>query len=245
MIPMERMRWARLALGGLIVGGVVARSSADVTLPNTPAAYRLQNNAVADPQTAGCCRGALPPYNRGFWLNNPRGTGIDDPWRPPKVWPQTRYPVVPAYTRPSFGFYDTSWRVLNVCGDSPYPRTPPLPAPTVLPPAPVQRPATGNPPAGANPLGGANPGEPTPPRATPPRAVPPKATAPTDQGFQPRTNEAPTTPTLPPARVPKTGELDSPGDFPTRAAMAEPDEFSAAPTTAPSQGQPEVGIHPF
>ena len=99
----------RLALGGLLFGSAVAECSADVTLPNTPAAYRLQNNAVADPRTAGCGRGPLPPYNRGCWLNNPRGTGIDDPWRPPKVWPQTRYPVVPAYTRPSFGYFDTSW----------------------------------------------------------------------------------------------------------------------------------------
>jgi hypothetical protein len=245
MIPMERTRWARLALGGLIFGGAVARCSADVTLPNTPAAYRLQNCAVAEPQTAGCGRGPLPPYNRGFWLSNPRGTGIDDPWRPPKVWPQTRYPVVPAYTRPSFGFYDTRWRVLNVCGDLPYARTPPVPAPTAFPPAPTQRPATAKPAGGGNAPGGANRAEPTPPRATPPKAVPPKATAP-DQGFQPRTNEAQPAPTLPRARVPKTGELDTPSEFPTRAAMAEPDEFSAAPTTAPSQSsQLEVGIHPF
>src|ERR1700722_17648132 len=110
MIPMERTGGARLALGGLLFGGALARCPADVTLPNTPAAYRLQNNAVADPRFAGCGRGPLPPSNPGCWLNNPRGTGIDDPWRPPKVWPQTKYPVVPAYTRPSYGYYETSWR---------------------------------------------------------------------------------------------------------------------------------------
>jgi hypothetical protein len=239
MIPREWIRWARLALGGLTVGGTIARCSADVTLPNTPAAYRLQNNAVADPRSPGCGRGPLPPYNRGCWLSNPRGTGIDDPWRPPKVWPQTRYPVVPAYTRPSFGFYDTSWRVLNVCGDSPYTRTPPLPGPTVLPPAPSQRPAANHP------SGAGNPAEPTPSRPSPPKAVPPKATAP-DQGFQPRTNEAQPAPTLPPANVPKAGELDGPADLPMRAAMAEPDEFSATPRSAPYQGaQSEATVHPF
>jgi hypothetical protein len=241
MIPIKRIRSARLALGGLIVGSALGQCFADITLPNTPAAYRLQNNAVADPRSAGCCRGPLPPYNRGCWLNNPRGTGIDDPWRPPKVWPQTRYPVVPAYTRPSFGYYDTSWRVLNVCGDSPYTRTPPLPGPTVqAPAAPAQRPATKTPPADSG-----NPSEPTPPRAVPPKAVPPKATTP-DQGFQPRTNEAQPAPNLPPANVPKTGELDERGDAPMRAAMAEPDEFSVTPRLPPSQTvQPEVSVHAF
>lgn len=244
MIPIKRSRWARLVFGGLLVGGAVAPCSADVTLPNTPAAYRLQNNAVADPRTAGCCRGPLPPYNRGCWLNNPRGTGIDDPWRPPKVWPQTRYPVVPAYARPSFGYYDTSWRVLNVCGDSPFTRTPPFPAPTVEPPPPVRRPAATNPPGGVTPPGGVNPAEPTPPRAVPPKAVPPKATQP-DQ-FEPRTNETQPAPGLPRAKVPKAGELDSPAEFPTRAAMAEPDEFSSTPRPAPSQGaQPEFSVHAF
>jgi hypothetical protein len=250
MIPIERARWARLVLGGLVVGGAVARSSGDVTLPNSPAAYRLQNNAVADPRTAGCSRGTLPPYNRGCWLNNPRGTGIDDPWRPPKVWPETRYPVVPAYTRPSFGYFDTSWRVLNVCGDSPYTRTPPLPAPTVFPPAPVQRPAAGkspadvNSPGGPNPPAGGNPTEQNPPRAVPPRAVPPKATTP-EPSFQPRTNEGQPAPTLPRANVPKAGELDTPAEFPTRAAMAEPDEFSTPTMVLPQQGQSTTTVHAF
>jgi hypothetical protein len=239
MIPIKRLRSARLAFSGLIVGAAVAQCSADITLPNTPAAYRLQNNAVADPRTAGCCRGPLPPYNRGCWLNNPRGTGIDDPWRPPKVWPQTRYPVVPAYTRPSFGYYDTSWRVLSVCGDSPFPRTPPLPGPTVQPPAPVQRPSK------TPSKDGMNPAEPTVPRAVPPKAVPPKATAP-DQGFQPRTNEAQPAPNLPPANVPKAGELDESGPSPMRAAMAEPDEFSTTPRQTPTEySQPEVSVRPF
>jgi|HubBroStandDraft_6_1064221.scaffolds.fasta_scaffold04956_4 hypothetical protein len=238
MIPMARaLTLWRLALGGLVVGGAVARCRADVTLPNTPAAYRLQNCAVADPQTAGCGRGPLPPYNRGCWLNNPRGTGVDDPWRPPKVWPQTRYPVVPAYTRPSFGFYETSWRVLNVCGTSPWTRTPPLPMPTVQPP-PVQRPASSSAP-------GANPAEPVRPRAVPPKAVPPKGTPAQDQ-FLPRTNEAQPAPTVPRAIVPKTGQDDFSTGFPTPAAMTEPDEFNSGTAFNPNEGtHSEITVQAF
>ncbi len=58
MIAMTRP----LALGGLLTVLAVARCPADVTLPNTPAAYRLQNNAVADPRFAGCGRGPLAPF---------------------------------------------------------------------------------------------------------------------------------------------------------------------------------------
>jgi len=238
MIPMARaLTLGRLALGGLVVGGAVARCRADVTLPNTPAAYRLQNCAVADPQTAGCGRGPLPPYNRGWWLNNPRGTGVDDPWRPPKVWPQTRYPVVPAYTRPSFGFYETNWRVLNVCGTSPWTRTPPIPMPTVQPPA-VQRPATTNVP-------GVNRAEPIPPRAVPPKAVPPQTT-PSQEQFLPRTNEAQPAPNVPKVIVPKTGQDDFSTDYPTRTSMNEPDEFNSGTAFNPNEGtHPEITVQAF
>jgi hypothetical protein len=98
MIAMTRP----LFLGAFVIAATAACCRADVTCPNSPAAYRLHNNAIEDPRAAGCGRpDQLPPHNRGFFLNNPRGTGVDDPWRPPRVWPQTRYPVVPAYSRPS------------------------------------------------------------------------------------------------------------------------------------------------
>lgn len=219
----------RATSGAVVVLGAWAICRADVTLPNTPAAYRLQNAAAADPRTAGCGRcEPLPPYNRGCWLNNPRGTGVDDPWRPPKVWPQTRYPVVPAYTRPSFGFYETSWRVLSVCGTSPWTRIPPAPVPP-REPAPTQRPAT-TAPAGS-------PSGSGPPRAVPPKAVPPQL---------PRTNEALPAPNVPPANVPRAGQQDFPPEFPTRSASAVPDEFNSATIVNPDAGLPAaIAVHAF
>ena len=96
-------------------------SAADPPLCNTPASYRLFNPSTMGPRTSGCGRNEpLPNCNPGWFLDNPRGTGVDDPWRPPQKWPETRYPVVPAYTRPSYGFYETSWRVLPLCNPAPY-----------------------------------------------------------------------------------------------------------------------------
>ncbi len=223
-----------LALGGLAFAGAALACRADVTLPNSPAAYRLYNNAVVDPRTAGCGRcEPLPPFNRGLWLNNPRGTGVDDPWRPPKVWPQTRYPVVPAYTRPSFGFYETRWRVISVCGTPPWTRTPPVPMPPPKLPAPAQRPAAAAP--GSTPAPNRTPVE-----ATPPRAVPPKATPPHD--LQQRTNEALPAPNLPPANEPRA-DGNSPTGMPARSAMAEPDEFNSGAGASPVVGtRPEITV---
>ncbi len=159
-------------------------SAADPPLCNTPASYRLFNPSTMGPRTSGCGRcEPVPCPNPGFFLDNPRGTGMDDPWRPPQKWPQTRYPVVPAYTRPSYGFYETSWRVLPLCNRVPNvagPLSPPdlayhqPPMPPVAPIRSQQAPA-------AN---GANPPLPRPPVVPPavqaspqgpPAATPPAA----------------------------------------------------------------------
>ncbi len=234
MISMTRT----LAMGGLVFAGVAGACRADVTVPNSPAAYRLHNCALAEPRTAGCGRyDPLPPYNRGFWLNNPRGTGVDDPWRPPKVWPQTRYPVVPAYTRPSFGFYETRWRVLSVCGTSPYTRTPPYPMPPAALPAPAQRPAAAT--RGTTPAPVRTPAEATPPRAVPPKATPPQQLP---QGM----NDALPAPTLAPIKEPRADMGDSPTELPARSAMAEPDGFNSSGGTNPDAGtHPEMTVRPF
>ncbi len=87
------------------------------------------------------------------------------PWRPPKVWPQTRYPVVPAYTRPSFGYYETTWHVMCLPGTSPMTRTPTPPMPPAQLP-PTQRPASVAP--GTRPGSGTSPTDSGPPRAVPP-----------------------------------------------------------------------------
>jgi len=100
--------------------GLSAQGTADPPLYSSPASYRLFNPATMGPRTSGCGRcEPLPCCNPGHPLDNPRGTGMDDPWRPPQVWPQTRYPVVPAYTRPSYGYYETSWRILPLCNPTP------------------------------------------------------------------------------------------------------------------------------
>jgi len=213
MIAMTRA----LVLGALVIAAAAARCRADAMCPNSPAAYRLHNSAIAEPRTAGCGRcDPLPPYNRGFFLNNPRGTGMDDPWRPPRVWPQTRYPVVPAYARPSYGFYETRWRVLPVCGTPPWVRTPPVPQPPPALPAPAQRPSAATPAPGPRPAASPNANT---PESGPPRAVPPKATT-------PHRNEALPAPNLPPANEPKTDRGEIPLELPARAAMADPDGFS-------------------
>ncbi len=157
---------------------------------------RLRNDYADGPYPSGCGRpGCVPAYNPGCWSHNPPGTGADDPWRPPHYWPQTRYPVVPAYTRPSFGYYETSWRLLPVqtcsaCGGMPatlgaYPPQQPLlqqqpvqpkvpaavpPVPAAVPPAQSETPAAPVSPQNAVPV----PQEPLPkPEAAPKREAPP------------------------------------------------------------------------
>jgi len=240
MISMTRP----LALGALVFAVATALCRADVTVPNCPAAYRLRNCAVEDPRTAGCGRcDPLPPYNRGFWLNNPRGTGMDDPWRPPKVWPQTRYPVVPAYTRPSYGFYETRWRVLPVCGTPPWTRTPPPPMPPLTEAMPTQRPAAATP--SSTPAPTRNSPDSGPPRTVPPKATPPQATP-------QRRREALPAPTVPPADVPKTGQDEGPMELPIRAATAEPDGVNPNAGVNPNVGinsgvetRPEISVRAF
>ncbi len=202
--------------------GAHAVSAADPPLCNTPASYRLFNPATLGPRTSGCGRcEPVPCGNPGFFLDNPRGTGTDDPWRPPTVWPQTRYPVVPAYSRPSYGYYETSWRVLPLCNPTPCTAGPLAPAnlayrqpPTApLTPIPAQQAPAAN---------GANPPIPRPPvvppavQATPggpPAATPPAAKAPglngqTAPGRLP--TAAPTVPLQPQRPTSPTNELQSP-----------------------------------
>jgi hypothetical protein len=196
---------AALWFGSLWRGNPCA---ADPPPCNSPASYRLFNPSTMGPRLPGCCgrNEPIPCCNPGRPLDNPRGTGMDDPWRPPQVWPQTRYPVVPAYTRPSYGYYETSWRVLPLCNrepaiagpiypagwqsnqpgaplqpPQPVPEQGPLPRPPVVPPA-VQ----------AAPEG--------PPVATPPAAVPP--------GGRPTT--VPGVPLQPQKAMPPTNELQPP-----------------------------------
>jgi hypothetical protein len=192
----------------------------------------------------------LPPHNPGISWYNLLGTGKDDPWRPPKVWPETRYPVVPAYTRPSYGYYETSWRVLSVCGavpavpESTLGVTPPPPpgsyvSPAVAPPtrpapAATTIPQTGPPatqpapvvvpqvtPPIQAPPGGPQTG---PPRATPPVVRPrprrPQAVAP-----------APGPQVVPPPNKPQ-GALEF--EMPVRTTMANP-----------ANEEPEIAVRPF
>jgi hypothetical protein len=172
----------------------------------------------------------LPPHNAGCTIFNLPATGKDDPWRPPKVWPQTKYPVVPSYTRPSYGYYETSWRVLCVGGTAPAPvqaslgvAPPPVPnAYAVQPtPAPAVTP------------------RPTPPQVTPPQAQPqvqpPQATqpAPTIQG--------PQTVVPPPGQQPQFGPTQ------TGPPKATPPVYPLKPrrpqTVAPAPG-PQVNPPP-
>ena len=135
---------ATLGLGNLAPGnlGLSPPCFADPPSCNSPAAYRLFNTSTMGPGTAGCGRyEPIPCPNQGWFLNNPRGTGMDDPWRPPKIWPQTRYPVVPAYTRPSYGYYETSWRVMPLCNPAPAQAGPIFPAGYEMSPQPGMQPA--------------------------------------------------------------------------------------------------------
>jgi hypothetical protein len=250
----------RALLPGLLAAlglGQMAPSSLRADDPgiNTPASYRLYNPSTIGPGTS-CGRDApLPCCNPGFFLNNPRGTGMDDPWRPPRCWPQTRYPVVPAYTRPSYGYYETSWRVLPLCNPTPATAGPIYPAgyavngpnagqqpmqpvpqgpvpqgqvprPPVVPPA-VQ-PGPQGPPT-ATPPGAAQPGGAGGlPTAVPPIPLQPqKATAPTNE-LQPKAT--------PPATNPGTkGPNQGAAIGPERSAMLDSQNFEA----------PEIRVQPF
>jgi hypothetical protein len=236
----------------------------------TPASYRLYNPSTLGPRLPGCNRcEPIPCPNPGCSLDNPRGTGIDDPWRPPHMWPQTRYPVIPAYTRPSYGFYETSWRVLPLCNPTPttagpvmYPvasqnppvPTPaspgPLPRPPVVPPA-VQPAPTGTP--------GANPPVPTLPGATPPAVTPPGAVTPGDRLKGPAAPAGPPKAVAPmdlgPPKAAPTDELQpQPPKATPPAAGLKGRNQGAVPNSPPqraamldsqSEDAPEIRVQPF
>jgi hypothetical protein len=232
---------AGLWLGNLCLGNLwlgTARAE-DPSLYSSPASYRLFNTNTMGPRTPGCGRSEpLPCCNPGFVLDNPRGTGMDDPWRPPTKWPETRYPVVPAYMRPSYGFYETSWRVLPLCNPTPstagpvYPagysfNTPAQPVPAAQP-APPQTPLP-RPPVVPPAMIPAQPGAPaaTPPGASAPvpsRVVPPvplqpqKATPPTNE-LQPQPPKA--TPPVPNPTQDRLKQGAVPVEPPQRSAMLE------------------------
>jgi hypothetical protein len=209
---------AALGLGHLGSGDL----RADDTPVNTPASYRLYNPCTMGPGSSGCGRPEQRPYcNSGWFLNNPRGTGSDDPWRPPHCWPQTRYPVVPAYTRPSYGYYETSWRVLPLCNPTPATAGPIYPAGYASNnvPAAQPQPMQGSQPTQPLPQGTASqgqlprppvvppavqPGPQGPPTAVPPAATPPGATQPGGAGVP---TAVPPIPLQPQKAVPPTNEL--------------------------------------
>jgi hypothetical protein len=211
MISMRRtLLPGMLAALWLGSGGIGAAHAADPPLYNTPASYRLFNPTTMGPRTTGCGRcEPLPCCNPGCSLDNPRGTGLDDPWRPPHVWPQTRYPVVPAYTRPSYGYYETSWRLLPLCNPTPCTAGPVYPAgyqssqpPASVPPAstapvaPAQQPAaTQEPPLPRPPV--------VPPAVQPAQQGPPAAVPPAAGGL-------PGVPLQPKKATPPTNELQPP-----------------------------------
>jgi hypothetical protein len=267
MISMRRsLLPGMLAALWLSHAGLSARGDADPPLYNSPASYRLFNPSTMGPRTSGCGRcEPLPSCNPGFFLNNPRGTGMDDPWRPPKIWPQTRYPVVPAYARPSYGYYETSWRVLPLCNPTPAAAGPIFPAgyqsnPSagLMPPAgptppaqsgqqgPVQEPPLPRPPVVPPAV---QPAQPRPPAATPPAAVPPSGLP----GGPPTT--VPTVPLQPQKATPPTNELQPPPPKATPPAPglrgpaqgAIPSEFPQRSALLEPQGEeaPEVRVQPF
>jgi hypothetical protein len=175
----------------------------------------------------------LPPGNPGCWLYNPHGTGIDDPWRPPHVWPQTKYPVVPAYSRPSFGYFETRWRILPVCGNPPVIRVPhiflPQPAPADKAPASgakkdVKSPST------------------SPDESTPAPANPPKATPPRQQGTDRRNGTADL------REGPSAREPEETAKGPDRDASVETTgdaSGKSAPESPPITTAAELSVRPF
>jgi hypothetical protein len=271
MISMRRTLFpGMLAAVWLGVSGLCAwgQAQADPPLLNTPASYRLFNPSTMGPRTSGCGRcEPLPCSNPGCFLNNPRGTGSDDPWRPPHCWPQTRYPVVPAYTRPSYGYYETSWRILPLCNPTPSAAGPIYPAgyqstsPTAPPAGAVPQAQPGNapgtlprppvvPPAG-------QPAQPGPPAATPPTANPPvpqPAPAEAIPGGPP--TAVPVVPLQPQKTTAPTNELQpsppkaTPPANPARKGLNQ----GALPSNTPQrdamldlQGEeaPEIRVQPF
>jgi hypothetical protein len=270
MISMRRARvpavLAAIALGNL---GLSDRCSADPPSCNSPASYRLFNTSTG-PGTATCGRyEPIPWVNPGWFLNNPRGTGVDDPWRPPTHWPETRYPVVPAYTRPSYGFYETSWRVLPLCNAPPRTAGPIYPAgyQSSPPPALNQAVAPIQPPQGGQPVPEQGPPLPrppvVPPAVQPAQQGPPAATAPGANGqFLPRAvppeaapTTVPTVPLQPQKATPPTNELQPQPPKATPPAPppnlrnkqgAVPDPFDrSAMLDLQREEAPEIRVQPF
>jgi hypothetical protein len=200
-----------------------APGAADPPLYSTPASYRLFNPATMGPRTTGCGRcEPLPCCNPGHPLNNPRGTGMDDPWRPPHVWPQTRYPVVPAYVRPSYGYYETSWRILPLCN------------PAAAAAGPIFPPGwqSGQPPGSIPPAGPIPPAQSGQPAAEPPLPRPPVV----PPAMQPAPER------LPSATPPPGGVL--PGGPPTTVPTAPLQPQKATPPTNELQTQPPKATPP-
>ena len=241
MISMKRTLLPGL-LAALWLGASELTAFGQVEPPpvNSPASYRLFNTNTMGPRTScGRCD-PVPWCNPGFFLNNPRGTGPDDPWRPPHCWPQTRYPVVPAYTRPSYGYYETSWRLLQLCNPTPTAAGPIYPAgyesnqqPGFNQPQGVTSPASATP-------GQANPPIPSPVQGPPlprPPIVPP-AVRPAQQGppaavppAAPGGATVPTVPLQPQKEKPPTNEL-------------QPQPPKATPPATPLGLRPGTGAVP-
>jgi hypothetical protein len=247
---------AALGSGSLGSGNLVlsARCFADPPSCNSPAAYRLFNTSTMGPGTAGCGRyEPIPCPNQGWFLNNPRGTGMDDPWRPPKIWPQTRYPVVPAYTRPSYGYYETSWRVMPLCNPAPAQAGPIFPAgyemgtpPGMQPAGPLAPPQSGQsgqPAQSGQPGAGQNPPLPRPPVVPPavqPNQGPPAATPPGANGqFLPRD----AVPGGPPTTVPNA-PLQPQKSTPPTNELQPPIPKATPPATTPGLRNPTQGAVP-
>ncbi len=234
-----------------------------------PAWYRMYNEgAECTPRLPGCGRcEPIPPYNPGCSLENPRGTGVDDPWRPPHVWPQTRYPVVPAYTRPSFGYHETRWSILPVSDCYPVIQrvtaAPPIPRP-------IPTPVPAAPPAAAPASNGTGPGAEKVPAARPPEVAPEMRPLPTpqihpQQGPNPPQGAPPVRPdtgppkATPPANPPvapraqrfhRYSDTDLPRSdegVPTTRSNRAGSDTSPVPRTAvvPTDDLPQIEVRPF
>lgn len=174
-------------------------------MPEGPAARRLYNGYRPAPP---CCPGVrcttLPPINPGLPWENPPCTGKDDPWRPPHIWPKTRYPVVPPYGRPNYGYYETSWRLIPIADSGSRPMRSGTPGSAR--PAPAANAETMNPAVSPS-----TPAEQSP--LTPTDAPPGK-------GAAPRPTTPPTRQPLPaptPKKEPKVTEAET--ELPPRSAM--------------------------
>jgi hypothetical protein len=215
---------ARTFLSGLLVSAWCTVCAAD----GPPVVWVPQPPPPGIPPT--CDRFVpLPPHNAGCALFNLPSTGKDDPWRPPKVWPQTKYPVVPSYTRPSYGYYETSWRVLCVGGTAPAPvqstlGIAPPPVPSVAQPTPASavtpRPSTQQtaPPQAQ-------------PQVQPPQASPPQPGGPQQPGAQvPQTIVPPVTQPAPQIGPTQTGPPKAtPPSSPFPLKPRRPENVAPAP----------------